>query len=42
MFEHTVPVDENMIEIVKGVGSGSNILIANRTVASASTPKLKS
>lgn len=26
MFEHTVPVDENMIEIVKGVGSGSNII----------------
>ncbi len=26
MFEHTVPVDEQMIEIVKGVGSGSNII----------------
>lgn len=26
MFEHTVPVDEHMIEIVKPVGSGSNII----------------
>jgi molybdopterin molybdotransferase len=26
MFEHTVPVDDKMIEIVKGVGSGSNII----------------
>jgi molybdopterin molybdotransferase len=26
MFEHTVPIDEKMIELVKGVGSGSNII----------------
>lgn len=26
MFEHTVPVDETMIEIVKGVGVGTNII----------------
>lgn len=26
MFEQTVPVDDTMIEIVKGVGSGSNII----------------
>ena len=26
MFEHTVPVDETMIEVVKSVGSGSNII----------------
>lgn len=26
MFEHTVPVDGSLIEVVKGVGSGSNII----------------
>lgn len=26
MFEHTVPVDDTMIEIVKSVGSGTNII----------------
>lgn len=26
MLEHTVPIDEKMIELVKGVGSGSNII----------------
>ena len=26
MFEHTVPVDEQMIEIVKDVGNGSNVI----------------
>lgn len=26
MFEHTVPIDDQMIEIVKAVGSGSNII----------------
>ena len=26
MFEHTVPIDELMIEIVKGIGSGSNVI----------------
>jgi molybdopterin molybdotransferase len=26
MLEHTVPVDETMIEIVKGVGSGTNLI----------------
>lgn len=26
MFEHTVPVDENMIEVVKSVGQGANII----------------
>ncbi len=26
MFEHTVPVDETMIEVVKGVGEGTNVI----------------
>jgi len=26
MFEHTVPVDETMIEIVKDIGTGSNVI----------------
>ncbi len=26
MFEHTVPVDEQLIEVVKGVGQGANII----------------
>lgn len=26
MLEHTVPVDETMIEVVKGVGSGTNLI----------------
>jgi molybdopterin molybdotransferase len=26
MLEHTVPIDEKMIELVKGVGSGSNVI----------------
>ncbi|SDP61820.1 molybdopterin molybdotransferase MoeA [Desulforhopalus singaporensis] len=26
MFEHTVPVDETMIEVVKGVGTGTNLI----------------
>jgi len=26
MLEHTVPVDETMIEVVKGIGSGTNVI----------------
>ena len=33
MFEHTVPVDETMIEVVKSVGSGSNIIQTGDDIA---------
>jgi molybdopterin molybdotransferase len=38
MFEHTVPVDNQLIEIVKGVGQGTNVIskgddIKNKTLA---------
>jgi molybdopterin molybdotransferase len=40
MFEHTVPVDEKMIEVVKGVGSGANIIKRGEdiTVGSQAVP----
>ncbi len=28
MLEHTVPVDETMVEVVKGIGSGTNVIKA--------------
>ncbi len=33
MLEHTVPVDETMIEIVKGVGSGTNLIQRGEDIA---------
>ncbi len=36
MFEHTVPVDEQMIEIVKPAGSGSNIIRKGEDIARGS------
>jgi len=33
MLEHTVPVDESMIEIVKGVGSGTNLIQQGEDIA---------
>ncbi len=36
MFEHTVPVDEKMIEIVKPAGSGSNIIRKGEDIARGS------
>lgn len=33
MLEHTVPVDETMIEVVKGVGPGSNIIGRGEDIA---------
>lgn len=36
MFEHTVPVDDTMIEITKGVGSGSNLIQKGEDIAKGS------
>lgn len=33
MLEHTVPVDESMIEVVKGVGSGTNLIQRGEDIA---------
>jgi len=33
MLEHSVPVDETMIEIVKGVGSGTNLIQGGEDIA---------
>ena len=33
MFEHTVPVDETMIEVVKGVGEGTNVIKTGEDIA---------
>jgi molybdopterin molybdotransferase len=33
MLEHTVPVDETMIEIIKGAGSGSNLIQRGEDIA---------
>jgi molybdopterin molybdotransferase len=33
MFEHTVPVDDTMIEIVKSVGSGTNLIQKGEDIA---------
>ena len=33
MFEHTVPVDDKMIEVVKGVGSGTSIIQKGEDIA---------
>lgn len=46
MLEHTVPVDETMLEVVKGVGAGTNIVqkgedIAKGSVALAAGQKLR-
>lgn len=35
MFEHSVPVDETMIEIIKGVGSGTNLIQRGEDIAKA-------
>lgn len=47
MFEHTVPVDDTMIEIVKSVGSGANIIqtgddIKEKSLAIGRGTKLRS
>lgn len=36
MFEHTVPVDEGMLEVVKGVGTGSNLVQRGEDISEAS------
>ncbi|MFT5701868.1 MAG: molybdopterin molybdotransferase [Desulforhopalus sp.] len=36
MFEHTVPVDETMLEVVKGVGAGTNLVQTGEDIAAAS------
>ena len=33
MFEHTVPVDNSLVEVVKGIGSGSNIICRGEDIA---------
>ncbi len=33
MLEHTVPVDDSMIEVVKGVGSGTNLIQRGEDIA---------
>jgi molybdopterin molybdotransferase len=33
MLEHTVPVDETMIEVIKGVGSGTNLIQKGEDIA---------
>ena len=33
MFEHTVPVDESLVEVVKSVGSGSNVIGRGEDIA---------
>jgi molybdopterin molybdotransferase len=33
MLEHTVPVDDSLVEVVKGVGSGSNIIGRGEDIA---------
>ena len=33
MLEHTIPVDTSMIEVVKGVGSGSNLILQGEDIA---------
>jgi molybdopterin molybdotransferase len=34
MLEHTVPVDETMVEVVKGIGSGTNVIKAGDDIRS--------
>lgn len=34
MLEHTVPVDDSMIEVVKGVGAGTNLIQPGEDIAS--------
>lgn len=36
MFEHTVPVDETMLEVVKGVGSGTNLVQKGEDISAGS------
>lgn len=38
MFEHTVPIDASLIEVVKGVGEGANIAQAGEDIAIGSSP----
>jgi len=33
MFEHTIPVDDRLVEVVKGVGAGSNIIGPGEDIA---------
>ncbi len=33
MLEHSVPVDETMIEVIKGVGSGTNLIQRGEDIA---------
>lgn len=33
MFEHTVPVDETMLEVIKGVGAGTNLIQTGEDIA---------
>lgn len=33
MFEHTVPVDETMLEVIKGVGTGTNLVQTGEDIA---------
>lgn len=35
MFEHTVPVDETMLEVVKGVGAGTNLVQKGEDIGAA-------
>ena len=37
MLEHTIPVDETMVEIVKGVGSGTNLIQRGEDIANGQT-----
>lgn len=36
MFEHTVPVDETMLEVVRGVGAGTNLVQKGEDIGAAS------
>ena len=36
MFEHTVPVDETMLEVIKGIGAGTNLVQTGEDIAKAS------
>ena len=38
MLEHTVPVDDTMVEVVKGVGSGTNLIGTGEDIRAGDTP----
>lgn len=38
MFEHTVPIDESLIEVVRGVGEGANVSQTGEDIAQGSAP----